>query len=120
MRQPVPLALALLLLGTAAHAQEASRPQPQSFRLEWARLPPTMRPGVEGYVYNDSRWRVTNVLLRVQVVDGAGRVVRESMAPVWGNVAARGRAFFKLAPLAEGESYELAVVSWDLISLEGP
>ena len=120
MRRTLPLALALLLLGPAVNAQEPGRPQPHSFRIEWARLPPTMRPGVEGYVYNDSRWRVTNVRLRVQAMDGSGRVVRESVAPVWGNVVPRERAFFTLPALADGESYELAVVSFDLISQEGP
>jgi len=120
MRRTLPLALALILFGAAVHAQEASRPQPESFRIEWSRLPPTMRPGVEGYVYNDSRWRVTNVLLRVRVVDGSARVVREDVAPVWGNVVSHGRAFFRLSPLADGERYELAVVSFDLISQEGP
>lgn len=112
--------LALVLLGATAHAQDARRPEPHSFRIEWARLPPSMRPGVEGYVYNDSRWRVTNVQLRAQVLDGSGHVVRESVASVWGNVVPRGRAFFRLSPLAAGESYELSVVSFDLISLEGP
>ena len=120
MRQTLPLTLALLLLGAAAHAQESGRPQPQSFRIEWARLPPTMRPGVEGYVYNDSSWRVTNVRLRALVTDGSGRVLRESVASVWGNVGARSRAFFRLSPLADGERYELSVVSFDLISQEGP
>jgi hypothetical protein len=120
MRRSVLLALTALLCGAPAHAQEPGGPQPQSFRIEWARLPPTMRPGVEGYVYNDSRWRVTNVRLRVQVLDGSGRVVRESVAAVWGNVVPHGRAFFKLPPLADHESYELAVTSFDLISQEGP
>jgi hypothetical protein len=120
MRPTALLALTLLLLGAAAHAQDSSRPQPHSFRTEWARLPPTFRPGVEGYVYNDSRWRVTNVVLRAQVVDGSGRVVRESFASVWGNVVPGGRAFFKLSPIADGESYELSVVSFDLIAQEGP
>src|SRR5437764_14515627 len=107
MRQTLPLALALLLLGAAAHAQESSRPQAQSFRVEWTRLPPTMRPGVGGYVYNDSSWRVTNVRLRAQVTDGSGRVLRESGASVWGNVRARSRACFRLSPLAAGERHQL-------------
>lgn len=120
MRRSVLLASLALLLGGPAHAQEPGSPQPQAFRIEWARQPPTMRPGVEGYVYNDSRWRVTNVRLRVRVTDASGRVVRESVAGVWGNVTPHGRAFFKLPPLAGHESYELAVVSFDLISQEGP
>src|SRR5438477_389443 len=104
----------------SASARGASRRRTPSPDFTSRRRAPTMRPGVEGYVYNDSSWRVTNVRLRAQVTDGSGRVVRESVASVWGNVGARGRAFFKLSPLADGESYELSVVSFDLISQEGP
>ena len=45
---------------------------------------------------------------------------RTVIASVWGNVGARSRAFFRLSPLADGERYELSVVSFDLISQEGP
>lgn len=110
--------LATLLVGASAHAQD--RPAPDSFRIEWARRPPWMRPGADGYLYNDSRWRVTNVRVRARVVDGSGRVVRESVVSVFGNAVPGARTFFVLPPLADAESYELTVVSFDLISQEGP
>lgn len=120
MRRSALLAMAVLLLSAGAHAQSFSRPPADAFRIEWARRPPWMRPGVDGYVYNDSRWRVGNVRVLAQVVDGSGRVVRESFAVVFGNVVPGGRTFFVLPALAEGENYQLAVTSFDLIAHEGP
>jgi hypothetical protein len=77
-----------------------------------------MRPGTDGYLYNDSRWRLTNVRVRARVVDGGGRVVRETVVSVFGNAVPGARTFFTLPPLADGESYQLTVTSFDLISRE--
>src|SRR5260370_35210316 len=113
MRRSVLLALTALLCGAPALAQEPGSPQPQTFRIEWARLPPTMRPGVEGYVSNDARWRVTNVRLRVQVKDGSGRVVRERAAAVGGNRVPHRRARVELPPPPRPEADERARTSLD-------
>src|SRR6266705_2415720 len=75
LRRALLLTLATLLVSARGHAQ-GDRPTPDSFRIEWARRPTWMRPGTDGYLYNDSRWRLTNVRVRAQVVDGGGRVVR--------------------------------------------
>ena len=69
---------------------------------------------------SDSRWRVTNIRVRAQVVDAAGATVRESVVSVFGNSVPGARTFFVLPPIAEGHSYELTVVSFDLVSQEGP
>jgi len=79
-----------------------------------------MRPGVDGYLYNDSRWRVTNVRVRAQVVDGSGSVLRESVVSVFGNAVPGARTFFVLPPIREAESYQLKVMTFDLISHEAP
>ena len=118
-RRVLLLVLAMLLAGTSSHAQ-SDRPTAESFRIEWARRPGWMRPGTDGYLYNESRWRVTNVRIRAQVVDGSGRVVRETVVSVFGNAVPGTRTFFSLPPLAEGENYQLAVASFDLIAREGP
>jgi hypothetical protein len=75
-----------------------------------------MRPGVDGYLYNESRWRVTNVRVRAQVLDGAGTPVRESSVPVFGNAVPGTRTFFSLPPIAESERYQLNVATFDLVS----
>jgi hypothetical protein len=79
-----------------------------------------MRPGTDGYLYNDSRWRLTNIRIRAQVVDGSGHVVRESVVSVFGNAVPGARTYFVLPPLAEGESFQLAVASFDLVAQESP
>ena len=113
------LALAMLLVGATSHAQ-SGRPTPESFRIEWERRPAWMRPGTDGYLHNDSRWRLTNIRIRAQVVDGSGRVIRETVVSVFGNAVPGTRTYFVLPPLAEGESFQLAVASFDLIAEESP
>ena len=118
-RRALLLVLAMLLANTSSHAQ-SDRPTAESFRIEWARRPGWMRPGTDGYLYNESRWRVTNVRIRAQVVDGSGRVVRETVVSVFGNAVPGTRTFFALPTLGEGENFQLAVASFDLIAREGP
>jgi hypothetical protein len=118
-RRVLLLVLAMVLVGTSGYAQ-SDRPTPNSFRLEWSRRPGWMRPGTDGYIYNESRWRVTNVRVQARAVDGSGRLVRETVVSVFGNSVPGVRTFFSLPPIAEGESYQLEVVSFDLISREGP
>jgi hypothetical protein len=111
---------ALVVVAAVAQAQSPGRPTPDSFRFEWARRSPSMRPGVDGYIYNDSRWRVTNMRVRAVVVDASGNKVRENMVSVWGNSVPGTRTFFVLPAIAEGETYQLTVVTFDLISEQNP
>lgn len=119
-RRALLFVVATLLVVADAHAQGPGRPSPESFRIEWTRRPAWMRPGVDGYLYNDSRWRVTNVRVRAQVVDSSGQTVRETHVSVFGNAVPGARTFFSLPAIAEGESYQLRVVSFDLVSQENP
>ena len=118
-RRVLLLALALVLAGTSSYAQ-SDRPTSDSFRLEWSRRPGWMRPGTDGFIYNESRWRVTNVRVQARALDGSGRLVRETVVSVFGNSVPGVRAFFALPPLGEGETYQLEVISFDLIAREGP
>ena len=111
---------ALVVAAAVAQAQPPGRPTAESFRIEWVRRPPSMRPGVDGYIYNDSRWRVTNLRVRAVVVDAAGNPVRESTVSVWGNAVPGTRTFFVLPAIREGEIYQCTVVSFDLISEQNP
>jgi len=116
-RSSVLLAMAICLLGTSAYAQSPP-PSPESFRIEWIRRPGWMRPGVDGFIYNESRWRVTNVRVGAKVVDGSGSILRETVVSVFGNAVPGTRTFFVLPPIKDAESYELRVLSFDLISQE--
>jgi hypothetical protein len=118
-RRVLLLVLALVLAGTSSYAQ-SDRPTTDSFRLEWSRRPGWMRPGTDGFIYNESRWRVTNVRVQARALDGSGRLVRETVVSVFGNSVPGVRTFFALPPLGEGETYQLEVLSFDLIAREGP
>jgi len=114
------VAVTIFVVAAIAEAQAPGRPTPESFRIEWVRRPPSMRPGVDGYIYNESRWRVTNIRIRAVVVDAAGTTVRESTVSVWGNAVPGTRTFFVLPSIGEGEIYQLTVVTFDLISEQTP
>ncbi len=111
---------ALFAVAAVAGAQSTPRPTSESFRIEWVRRPPSMRPGVDGYIYHDSRWRVTNLRVRAVVVDDAGSTVRETVVSVWGNAVPGTRTFFVLPAIGEGQVYQLTVISFDLISEQNP
>ena len=119
-RRVLLIAVVALAAAAVAQAQPPGRPTAESFRIEWVRRPPSMRPGVDGYIYNDSRWRVTNLRVRAVVLDAAGNPVRETTVSVWGNAVPGTRTFFVLPSIREGEIYQCTVVSFDLISEQNP
>lgn len=111
--------IALLVAGIAD--AQGLRPQPASFRVEWERRTgPAWRPAIEGYVYNDSEYRVGNVLLRVEVVDASGQRVGGKTAWVSGAIDAGGRGYFVLPPPEAGQTYQITVQSFDLLARQAP
>lgn len=114
----VTVALIPWLLATPAHAQSTLRPG--SFHIEWMRTPEGFRPAVEGYVYNNSNYRIGTVRLRVELLDGADRIVSERFAWVYGDIDAGGRGYFTLPPPAADGSYRITVESFFVISRQAP
>src|SRR4029450_13793155 len=119
-RRALLLMLAMLLLADTSSYAQSDRPTADSFRLEWSRAPGSMRPATDGFLYNESRWRVTNVRVQARALDGSGRLVRETVVSVFGNSVPGVRAVFALPPIGEGETYQLEVISFDLTAREGP
>jgi hypothetical protein len=123
-RRPI-VVLSLLLVSavlTAAivHAQSAA-PRADTLRVEWKkRDDPWLRPALEGYVHNPSSYRIGTVLLRVQLLDGEERVVKERTAWVYGNINAGDRGYFVVPVLPDesGKTYRIGVESFVLISRE--
>lgn len=102
-----------------AQAQTVS-PDPQIFPVEWQPRSGQLRPGVEGYVYNYSGYRVGSVRLKVEVLDPQGRVTRQQFGWVYGSIDSGGRGYFTLPPLKPAETYRIAVESFDLLSRQAP
>jgi hypothetical protein len=113
--------LAVLLLGTAGMVEaQGVAPNPQSFPVEWRPRSEHMMPGIEGYVYNPSDYRVGSVRLKIDVLDKDDRPIRQEFAWVYGVIDAGGRGYFVLRPLRPGETYRITVESFDLLSRQAP
>jgi hypothetical protein len=94
----------------------------QSLRVEWHRTTERWRrPSIEGYVYNDSPYRIGGLQLRLETLDGSDQVVSETFGWVYGNVRSSSRTYF-LVPLPPGggETIRVTVASFHLIARESP
>jgi len=103
-------ALVVIFLGTAAEAQ--------GFQIESA--PRTSgKPAVEGYVYNEGSGWLSDVRVRVEVLDADGKTVEEAIGWVSGNVGPRGRGYFLVRVKRLGTAYRVSVYSFDRVPQGG-
>ena len=108
-----------VLPATVAKAQTMVTQSQSDFRFDLDEADSHRGKAVEGYVYNSSPWRITNVRLRVESVDGDGKVTNESSGWVVGDVKAGGRGYFYVPIPAHAASYRASVQSFDKVGLEG-
>jgi hypothetical protein len=107
--------LAVLLLAPVASAQPPDPRVAEALRVEWQ--PSTERPGIEGFVYNDSPYRIG--LVRLQIMSREpGRAPTPSLAWLYGNVPARGRWPFSVRVPRTREVVSVAIESFHLIARE--
>jgi len=119
------LGLGLLGVGLFAPIVAAAETRvaqaPEGFRFEVEEAAGSHRgPGVEGYLHNGLPWRITNVRLRVESVDPAGKVIGEASGWVLGDVAAGGQGYFFVPVSSPAAAYRVTVESFDRISREAP
>ena len=108
------------LIGSAG-AQSLQTQVANSLRVEWKRAVSLGgRPVIEGYVYNDSAYRIGGVRLRVEILDPSNQVVGEVFGWVYGDIASRGRWSFSMPPPAAGDSFRVSVESFHLVAREAP
>ena len=123
--QRVAIILAMVITGVfgsivAAKAESLAIGDSQ-FRFELAQAQPSHRgQAVEGYLYNGLPWRITNVRLRVESLDGTGRVPGEASGWVVGDVKGGGRGYFFVPVASPAASYRATVQSFDKVALETP
>ena len=103
----------------AADAQTPATDPQSQFRFELEEAPSSHRGrAVEGYVYNNLPWRITNVRLRVETLDPSGTVTGEASGWVIGDVRAGGRAYFFVPVSSPAATYRATVQSFDKVGLE--
>jgi len=123
-RLPIVLVAGALLawgLVAAPGAARAQVPAEQIFKIDYNReAVPRGGWAVEGYVNNSSRYLVSGVRLRVEVLDAGGASIGEAFGWVYGNVPANGRAYFSVSLPRRGADYRITVVSYTSNSIDAP
>ena len=117
MRRSLTFGLGLLLLATAAWGQTGELPAQRGFRVSWS--PPTdgTVARIKGNVFNDSPYTVTDVRLQIEGLDAEHRAVGRRLAWAFGDIVPGGKTSFAAEPLPGAVSYQITVVSYDLVSL---
>jgi len=113
--------VAVLLLAVSSPAQPESRPD-GFLRVQWhvVELPEPIHIRLEGYVYNTSPLRVSDVRLHVVERDSAAHEVGEAWGWVFGDVPAGGSAYFAIPLQTAADNYDVVVVSFDPVAWEAP
>lgn len=116
MRRVWSAVLAPLLLASTAIAGPTYAPQTLEyyFRLEWQVSPSARGPVLEGYVYNKSGLMADRMLLRIDELDAAGKVVNSRTTWVLGGVPPNNRAWFT-ARVPEAAQYHVEIVGFDWV-----
>ena len=111
--------VSLLLVADRAFAQIPSPTPPpdalvaESLRIDWKKM--EERSGVEGFIYNDSPFRIGLVQLRVVGRD-PGQAPAPTLAWVYGNVPARGRTYFRVRTPQGREVVDVVIDSFRVIA----
>ena len=123
LRSLLPGGLVAVVVAVLLHAGPAAAqgtPE-QMFRIQYSKEAiPRGGWAVEGYVHNESRYLVSGVRLKVQVLDEGGGVVGESLGWVYGNVPAGGRGYFAVPVPRRGADYRVTIVSFTPNSVDAP
>jgi hypothetical protein len=112
--------LVLVVLRPAAWAQDFGRTSDERFRVTWEARSYSPAPSLEGYVQNDTLYRVSNVRLRIEGFDAERRPVGEHYIWAFGDIAPSDRSYFVAPILPRAASYRITVASFDVVSRGGP
>jgi len=101
-----------------AGAQAVDPRVAEALRVEWQKVED--RPGIEGYVYNDSNYRIGLVRLSILAREAPAQTPTPTLAWVYGNVPARGRWPFRVRLPAAREVVSVSIESFTLIARDAP
>ncbi len=98
-----------------ASAQSPEAEAAKALRVEWHAS--TQRRGIEGFVYNNSEYRIGFMRLKLQLRDGTAPPT-ETHAWVYGNISSYGRTPFWARLTQPGEVVAVTIESFRLIARE--
>ena len=110
------LAMVLAVVSPATSgAQNFGRPSDQWFRVSWEPRRHGAAPALEGYVYNEWVFWVSDVRLRVEGLDAESRPVGETFVWTSRSIAPGDRAYF-VSPVVPGATgYRITVASFNVV-----
>jgi hypothetical protein len=108
--------LALMLVSTTAWSQDQRPPASDAFRVSWQRETDPVAQRIEGRVHNDSQFRVTDVRLQVEGLDGGSRPVGRTFAWALGDIAPGQDTSFVTEAVPGAVTYHITVISYDVVS----
>jgi hypothetical protein len=115
------VALAMIVTATlGCLVTSATADEYDGFRFEAEQTTGPRGRAVAGWVHNDLPWRITNVRLRVDFLDGRGTVTETTMGWVLGDVNAGGRGYFYIPVSSPASSVRVTVQSFDKVAREMP
>jgi len=104
--------VAAIVLGNTAEAQNFG---PAELELHVESAPrPFGGPAVEGYVYNQGLRLLSNVRLRVEVLDTDGTAVEEAFGWVFGDLTPGDRGYFVVPVQRVRAAHRVRVLSFDV------
>lgn len=101
-------------------AQGAAAPSVDALRVTWQPRQYAVVPAIEGYVQNDTAFRVSSVRLRVEGFDADGQSVGETSTWAFGTIPPGGRGHFVVPPVPRATTYRITVAAFDRVSREEP
>ena len=112
------IVLAVMLFGAAAEARTCVPTRP-ALHVESLLRTLGPAPAVEGFFSNEEILRLSNVRLRVDVVDVARVATEEAFGWIFGDLAPGGRGYFVVSIERCGADYRVSVLSFDVDSRGG-
>jgi hypothetical protein len=110
--------LLLSLTATAGWGQDEPQTRTSWFRVSWHWRPGALPSSIEGSVYNDSPFRVTDVRLQVEGLDTQNHHVGERLAWAIGDIVPGGDTAYVTETIPGAVDYRVTVVSFDLVARE--
>jgi hypothetical protein len=113
---PIVLGVALMLLGVIGSPGAEDREASRWFSVSWTPATDGTIARIRGQVRNTSSYRVTNVRLQIDGLNSDNGPAGRKLAWAIGDIEPGGTTFFSIEPIPGSASYQIRVISWDLVS----
>ena len=101
-------------------AQSASGADQNGFRFQFKETEGHRRLALEGSLFNDQPWSISDVRVQVDCIDKAGAVTSSSTGWVLGTVRSGDQGYFYVPVASRAASYRVTVQSFNRAQQQAP